>query len=218
MVVLRGVVSYPIPAYSNLPIEPQFYQPNRFVISAITLGQTTTITTSTDHNYVIGQQIRLIIPVRYGSYQLNDVLGYVISVPTTSSVVVDIVSANVDAFIATPYTAIITNITNAFNAVITANNNLTGISIIFSGVSGMTEINTLVGTIIARSSTSITVNINTSSFSAYTGGGVATLYNVPQDQAQILAIGDINTGIVNANGPAHVTTYIPGSFIDISPA
>lgn len=217
MVSQRGVISYPVPLYQNVPIHSEYYIPSRFVISAITLGQTTTVTTSTAHDYVIGQQVRLIIPVRYGSYQLNEAFGYVISIPTTSSVVVNIISAKVDAFIANPYTATITNITKATNAVITANNNLTGTSIIISGVSGMPQINGLVGLVVARSATSITVNINSSGFTTYGSGGVATLYNVPQDQAQIMAIGDVNTGAVNSQGRINNSTFIPGSFIDISP-
>jgi hypothetical protein len=93
------VISYPIPPYSNVPIEPQWYQPSRFVISAITLGQTTTITTTEDMNYVIGQLVRLIIPPTFGSRKLNEQQGYVISIPAANQVTLDIYSANVDPFI-----------------------------------------------------------------------------------------------------------------------
>lgn len=37
-------------------------------------------------------------------------------------------------------------------------------------------------------------------------------------QPQILAIGDVNNGQVNANGPFVTQDFIPGSFINISPA
>lgn len=94
-----GVVSFPIPAYSNLPIEPQFYQPSVFVISAISLGQTTTITTTENMNYVVGQQIRLLIPPSFGSIQLNNQTGYVISLPSANQVEVSINSVYADAFI-----------------------------------------------------------------------------------------------------------------------
>jgi hypothetical protein len=99
MAVLKGVISYPIPAYQNLPIESQFYQPSQFVISGITLGVQTTVTTSVAHNFVVGNQIRLLIPVGYGSTQLNESFGYVLSVPTTTSVLTSINSVNSDAFI-----------------------------------------------------------------------------------------------------------------------
>ena len=36
-------------------------------------------------------------------------------------------------------------------------------------------------------------------------------------QAQIVAVGDINTGQVNDHGRWHQKTFIPGSFINISP-
>lgn len=136
------VISYPIPPYSNLPIEDDFYEPSRFVISAVTLGQTTTVTTTVDHNYVIGQQVRLIIPPTFGCRQLNEVSGYVILVPGDNQVVVNIDSSqNVDAFIASSATT----------------------------------------------------------------------------KAQILAIGDIISGAINASGSSPTGTFIPGSFKNISP-
>lgn len=99
---LTGVISYPIPPYSNVPIEPQFYQPSRFLISAITLGITTTVTATTDMNYVIAQLVRLIIPLRFGSRQLNEQQGYVIAIPASNQVEIAINSLDVDPFIASP--------------------------------------------------------------------------------------------------------------------
>jgi len=136
------VISYPIPAYQNLPIESDWYEPSRFVISAVTRGDTTTVTTSVAHNYVIGQQVRFIIPPSFGIRQLNERQGYVISVPSTTQVVVDIDSKLMDA---------------------------------------------------------------------YTSSSATTV-------AQILAIGDINSGAINSNGRSDNQTYINGSFLDISPA
>ncbi len=143
MTVLRGVISYPIPIYQNVPIHPEFYQPRRFVIEDISLGITTLVTTTVDHDYVIGQEVRLIIPANFGCYQLNEVKGYVISIPALDQVEIDINSyQNVDPFI---------------------------------------------------SSTATTAS------------------------PQILAIGDINTGPINSQGRKNNITYIPGSFINISP-
>jgi len=143
MTTLTGVISYPIPPYQNLPIEPQFYQPRRFVISGVTLGQTTIVTTSIAHDYVIGQQVRLIIPAVFGCYQLNETFGYVLSIPTTTSVEINIDSSrNVNQFVAATST----------------------------------------------------------------------------QEPAILAIGDVNTGVVNTQGRVNQMIYIPGSFIDISPA
>jgi len=103
----RGVISYPIPLYQNVPIHAEYYQPSRFVISAVSLGPTTIITTSVNHNYVISQQIRLIIPAAFGCNQLNEAQGYVLSIPNPNQVVVSINSTvNVDPFIASSSTAV----------------------------------------------------------------------------------------------------------------
>lgn len=134
-------ITGPIPAYTNVPINPQWYQPRMFFISGITLGQTTTVTTTEDHDYVVGQQCRLIIPPTNGCRQLNEQIGIVLSIPADDQVVLNINSSmNVDSFV---------------------------------------------------------------SSSAKT-------------QPQILAIGDVNTGTTNT-GRTNNITYIPGSFIDISP-
>jgi hypothetical protein len=45
----------------------------------------------------------------------------------------------------------------------------------FAGVSGMTQINGLTGTVTAIAATTITVNINSTGFSTWTSGGTAAL-------------------------------------------
>jgi hypothetical protein len=93
------VISYPIPAYSNVPIEPQFYKPRQRFISGITLGTKTTVTTTQNMDYVIGQLVRLIIPPQFGCRQLNEAQGYVLSIPSPNQIVVSIDSSqNVDPF------------------------------------------------------------------------------------------------------------------------
>jgi len=212
------VISYPIPLYQNVPIHAEYYQPHRFVINNLVFGETTTVTTSVDHDYVIGQNVRLLIPAIYGSYQINYKQGIVLSIPASDQVVVNIYSVGTTTFIPFPYTSVITNITHATNAVITTTNPFkVGNVVIFSDVSGMTEINGLVGNITIRSPTSLVVNINSSSFSPYVSGGILSLYGIAQDQAQIIAIGDVNTGSVNSQGRINQITYIPGSFINVSP-
>jgi hypothetical protein len=136
------IISYPIPAYSNVPIEPQFYQPSQFFISAIALGKTTVITTTTNVNYVVGQLVRLIIPQYFGCRQLNEKQGYVLSIPSANQIEVNINSSqNVDPYINSTYTT----------------------------------------------------------------------------KPQILAIGDINNGLISSTGRVLLSTNIPGSFINISP-
>jgi len=135
-------ITGPIAPYTNLPIEPQNYNPNAFFISTITLGQSTTVTTTVNLNFVIGQLCRLIIPPTFGCRQLNETQGYVTSIPAPNQVVLSINSSqNVDNF---------------------------------------------------KTSTAFT-------------------------QPQILPVGDINNGTTNATGRANTGTYIPGSFINVSP-
>lgn len=137
------VITFPIPAYQNLPINPQFYVPRVFFISNISLGTKTIVTTTSDMNYVIGQLIRLIIPKTFGCIQLNGIQGIVINIPTTNQVTLNIDSSqNVDPYIA----------------------------------------------------------------------------SMAKTKAQIVAIGDINNGGINSQGRINNLTYIPGSFIDVSPA
>jgi len=132
----------PVPPYSNVNINAQFYQPSALVISNISLGVTTTITTTENNDYVIGQLVRLIIPPTFGSRQLNDKQGYVLSIPADNQVVVSIDSSrNVDQFVSSSATT----------------------------------------------------------------------------KPQILPIGDINNGTTNVSGRLSTGTFIPGSFVDISP-
>ena len=208
----------PVPAYANVTINAQYYQPSRFEISALTRGQTTTVTTSEDHNYVIGQTVRLIIPSAYGCFQLNETQGIVTSVPSTTQVIVTIDSTNANDFIASPYTATITNVTQANPAIVTASNSFKALDrVLITDVGGMTELNDNVFTVVSASSSSFSINVNSTGFTAYSGSGTAAILNHPTTLPQILAVGDVNSGAINSNGRIQNQTYINGSFIDISP-
>lgn len=135
------VISGPVPPYSNPPINPQYFQPSVFFISNVSLGVTTTVTTSVNHNYVIGQLVRLLIPIGYGCRLLNGQSGNVIAIPAANQVVISINSQGSDPFVD------------------------------------------------------------------------AGLSNKPR----IIAVGDINQGIISSTGRSIPTTNIPGSFINISP-
>lgn len=93
------VISYPIPLYANLPIEPQFYSPNFFFITSITLGIQTIVTTSIDNNFSVGGQVRLIIPPSFGTRGLNEKTAYIVAIPASNQVTLDIDSSKMDAFI-----------------------------------------------------------------------------------------------------------------------
>lgn len=137
-----GYFSGPTPPYNNPPIHPEYFQPRVFFISAVTLGKTTLVTTTTNMDYVIGQLVRLIIPKTFGCVQLNEIDGYVLSIPQSDQVEIAIDSSR---------------------------------------------------------------NVN-----QYTSSAADT-------KAQILAVGDVNTGIISSTGRNIPTTNIPGSFINISP-
>lgn len=141
------LITGPIPPFSNPPINPQYFQPNVFIISAITLGQTTLITTTINLNYVIGQLIRLNIPEKYGANFLNSQTGYVLSIPNPNQVEVNINSIQSDPFIPSP----------------------------------------------------------------------TFLPFQSKTPPQIVAVGDVNSGIIVSTGRSQSTTNIPGSFLNISP-
>jgi hypothetical protein len=87
---------------------PYLYFPGVNFISGITLGSTTTVTTTTPHNYVVGQSVAFRIPTVWGTTQLNPypnpvipgnpLEGFVISVPSSTSFVVDINSVGFTAY------------------------------------------------------------------------------------------------------------------------
>jgi hypothetical protein len=91
----------------------------------------------------------------------------------------------------------ITGISKASNAVITANNSFTtadyGVTkVTFHNVVGMTQINTLTGTVVSASGgTSFTVNINTTGFTTYGSGGIANIITgIPALQGGLITSGN----------------------------
>lgn len=92
---------------NNPPIEPQWFQPSVFPITAIAFGTSTTVTTGkafgVSNNYVIGQLVRFHIPLTYGAQQLNGQFGYVTSIPGANQVVVAInTTKGYNAFVPSP--------------------------------------------------------------------------------------------------------------------
>jgi len=70
----------------------------------------------------------------------------------------------------------VTNITQASAAVVTVDPSAfeIGDRVVFVNVEGMTQINSMIGTVVAASVTSITVNIDTRNFDAYTSAGTVS--------------------------------------------
>lgn len=87
---------------------PYLYLPGSSVISAITLGATTTIDTTSAHNFRVGQEVAFRIPSQWGTAELNSlpntlvpgspVYGFVTAVTDYNTVVVNINSSSYTAF------------------------------------------------------------------------------------------------------------------------
>ena len=94
------LMTAPIAPFNNVPPQPEFYKPRRFDISGITLGRTTIVQTTLSMNYVIGQLVRLTIPIGFGCRQLNEKQAYVIDIPSNNQVELELDSSqDVDPFI-----------------------------------------------------------------------------------------------------------------------
>jgi hypothetical protein len=97
----------PVAPERNPPIEPQNFQPSVFTISAITRGVVTMVTTvpaygNVNNNYVLGQEVRFLIPPTYGIQQLNGQTALVVGIPGVNQVTVNIDSRNYNIFVPTP--------------------------------------------------------------------------------------------------------------------
>jgi hypothetical protein len=87
---------------------PALYAPGIAVISALTLGATTAVTTTAPHNFLVGQEIGFRIPTAWGPTQLNElpnitipgqpVYGYVTAVGSSTTATVNINSTGFTAF------------------------------------------------------------------------------------------------------------------------
>lgn len=101
-------VTGPIAPENNPPIEPQNFQPSNYTISSLTLGMQTTVTLQPTlsapavNNFVIGQQVRFNIAGPYGTQQLDQMTGYVLSIPNPNQVVVGIDSRHFTPFRSAP--------------------------------------------------------------------------------------------------------------------
>lgn len=92
----------------------------------------------------------------------------------------------------------ITAISQAAQAVITTTNTFSvGQYVQISQVTGMTEINGRIVQIVSATGSSITVDINTTTFSVYSGGGIATVMPLQQQIALVLSTPSANTFVVD---------------------
>jgi hypothetical protein len=87
---------------------PDLYLPNDNFISALTLGATTTVSTTAQHQMQVGQEVAFRIPAAWGTIEINSlpnvvipgspIYGYVVSVTDVQNYVVNINSTAYTAF------------------------------------------------------------------------------------------------------------------------
>ena len=75
------------------------YQPAMRLVSDITIGNNPTITTTIDHEYLVGLIVRLYVPALFGMIQVDQVTGSITSVPTSSSFILSIDTSGFDTFV-----------------------------------------------------------------------------------------------------------------------
>lgn len=80
-------------------LESPTYQPAMRIVTGITNAVTPTVTTSFDHDYLVGLIVRMLVPREFGMVQLNSLVGEIVGVPTDDTFVIDINTLAFDTFI-----------------------------------------------------------------------------------------------------------------------
>ena len=75
------------------------YEPANEDITDITQASQALVTISVDHSFVIGNQVQFLIPPEWGMYQISGLKGFVISIPQSDQISVDIDTRAFDAFV-----------------------------------------------------------------------------------------------------------------------
>lgn len=171
---------------------PYLYFPGQTFISAITTGTTTTIDTTSAHNFRVGQEVAFRIPSQWGTVELNSlpntlspgspVYGYVISVTDYNTVIVNIDSSAYTAFTSNPTVASVPGLSYA--QIVAVGDVNTGGVVISSGSAlypapqynpiGTTDVSTINGPAIRGSY----VNNTSQGFIIGAGAGVADTSSV----------------------------------------
>ena len=141
----------PTGAYVKKVLYPFLYSPGVSVVTAVTTGSTTVVSTTAPHNLVVGQEVAFRVPAAWGITQLNSLPNSVIP--------------------GSPMYGYVT---------------------------------------IVNSSTQVTVNINSSAYTAYTSN--IAVSSVPGlTPMQLLSVGDVNTGgVVYSGGALYPSPVVNG--------
>lgn len=133
----------PVSAKVKKVLNPFIYAPQESVITAITLGATTTIQTADYHNFEVGQEVAFRIPSQWGTIELNSlpntflpgspIYGYVVSVTDNWTFVCSINSSAFTAFTTSISPTAVSGLT--FPQVVAVGDVNTGGNAIFAGSS-----------------------------------------------------------------------------------
>lgn len=83
---------------SYLAEENPIFQPAVRLVSGVTKADPALVTTTFDHNYLVGTTVRFRIPDSYGMFQLNLLIGQILTIPTPSTFTVSIDTRDFDTF------------------------------------------------------------------------------------------------------------------------
>lgn len=103
-----GFAAVATAGYMKKVLYPDLYVPQGVSITAIATGASTTITCAQDHNFKVGQEVYFVIPSAFGMVQLDTLVyntanvvpqqAYVVSIPASNEIEVNINSAGYTAF------------------------------------------------------------------------------------------------------------------------
>lgn len=75
------------------------YTPALHNINAISQSNPCLVETVDDHDYVINQEVQFFIPPQWGMRQLNQLKGYILTIPNPDEFTVNIDTSQFDAFV-----------------------------------------------------------------------------------------------------------------------
>jgi len=87
--------------YRIVPFNPLFYPPYRYICDAQSVGATTVLRLTVPSNYLVGQEVRVLMPDAFGMTQINELVGTVLAVDDTlgnQTITLNIDSSSFDAF------------------------------------------------------------------------------------------------------------------------
>lgn len=84
--------------WRRIPFDARFYPRNR-VITSISQATSAVIVMAVTHGFTVGQEVRIIVPAVFGMVEINNLLGVVTAInTTTNSITVNIDSSGFTAF------------------------------------------------------------------------------------------------------------------------